>query len=83
MAHCKHLVWFKMQGNICPWGRSNELGSRGRETDWVQAQSGMDRVLNGVPHRVDRLRCLGNAVVPQQVYPILAGIAQIENSLQE
>lgn len=45
---------------------------------WWPAEPNVGRVANGVPNRVDRLKCLGNAVVPQQFFPIFEAIAKIE-----
>ena len=50
------------------------IGLRGR---W-EPEPDVDRVVNGLPHRVDRLRALGNAVVPQQVYPIFKAIMEAD-----
>lgn len=44
---------------------------------WWPAEPRVGRVAHGVSHRVDRLRCLGNAVVPAQFYPIFKGIAEL------
>lgn len=51
--------------------------SRGEE--WP-IEPNVGRVAHGVPARVDRLKCLGNAVVPQQFYPFFAAIAAVEDA---
>ena len=43
-------------------------------TKWPD-EPNVGRVANGVPNRVDRIKALGNAVVPQQFYPIFLAIA--------
>ena len=55
-------------------GRTQKHGIR----EWWPAEPGVGRVAYGVPRRVDRLKCLGNAVVPQQFYPIFYYIRLIE-----
>lgn len=54
---------------------------RGGEPDggrqWA-IEPNVGRVAHGIPNRVDRIKCLGNAVVPQQFYPIFKAIAEIE-----
>ena len=44
-----------------------------REGTWWAIEPNVGRVAHGVPQRVDRLKCLGNSVVPQ--IPYLIGLA--------
>jgi len=50
-------------GGRWPDNRSRETADVGWQ--WWQVEPRVGRVANGVPNRVDRLRALGNAVVPQ------------------
>lgn len=45
---------------------------------WLDEPGDVPRIATGVKDRVNRLKCLGNAVVPQQFYPIFQAIAEIE-----
>jgi DNA (cytosine-5)-methyltransferase 1 len=64
--------------------RVRAMGSekRMRSTNgcWWEAEPSVCRVAPGISHRVDRLRALGNAVVPAQAYPIFATIAAMEQA---
>lgn len=51
------------------------------DDDWWPAEPDVGRVAHGVPHRVDRLKCLGNAVVPQAFYPIFKFIREVEEGV--
>ncbi|MCP4829699.1 MAG: DNA cytosine methyltransferase, partial [Proteobacteria bacterium] len=44
---------------------SDTIAERGWEFDFWDVEPDVGRVANGIPQRVDRLRGLGNAVVPQ------------------
>jgi DNA (cytosine-5)-methyltransferase 1 len=68
----------KEKGEACPGIERRSLLGRERNTKRWEPEPNVGRVANGIPNRVDRLKCLGNAVVPQQVYPILQAIADAE-----
>lgn len=50
---------------------------------WWAVEPDVGRVAYGVPNRVDRLKCLGNAVVPAQAYPIFAAIAEVIKTINK
>jgi len=63
-----------------PTGRAPRMHSAWQ--DWPD-EPDLDRVVDGLPDRVDRLKCLGNSVVPQQFYPFFAAIVAVENNKDE
>jgi DNA (cytosine-5)-methyltransferase 1 len=52
-------------------------------TRFCRVDDGVSGGLDRVADRVERLKALGNAIVPQQLYPILQAIADIENGITE
>jgi len=64
--------------NGCRWATESGLGGMvDGISNWLY-EPDIPRVATGIENRVDRLKCLGNAVVPQQAYPVFRAIAEIE-----
>ena len=59
------------------WG-DEEQDVSAAAAGWWESEPDVGRVAHGIPSRVDRLRCLGNAVVPQVVEVIGRAIVEAE-----
>jgi DNA (cytosine-5)-methyltransferase 1 len=46
-------------------------------SSWWEAEPGLGRVVNGLPNRVDRLKGLGNAIVPQVAFEIFKAVESV------
>ena len=74
--------------DVCLGGQWQFESRMGRGFDgpasWMDGswERGIPRVATGVPNQADRIKCLGNAVVPEQVYSILQAMAVIESCQQ-
>lgn len=60
------------------WRWSAAFESFGGSRHWWTVEPDMGRVAYGIPRRVDRLRCLGNAIVPQVAEVIGRAIVSAE-----
>ena len=49
---------------------------------WWESEPRMDRTSHGISYRVDRLRALVNAVVPQQAYPVFKAIKEADDNAE-
>lgn len=84
-AYSRDLWWKQQSKRVNEISKSWNYQSSGIyrtiQEKWWSSEPGVGRVAYGVPHRMDRLKCLGNAVVSKQFYPIFRTIALIEKAM--
>ena len=68
-------AWWATESTIR--GMASRL-PEGLHGGWEREWDGVPRVATGVKHRVDRLKCLGNSIVPQIAYWLFQQIAALE-----
>ena len=69
-----------INGGRGTWRGRPEPPDNSWDTPWPEVATSFCRVDARVSNRVDRLKALGNAVVPQIPFQIIKGIAEIENA---
>lgn len=72
-----HAMRDRLEGLQQAWPAAR-AAIRGTGDSWWTLEPALGRVADGVPHRVDRLRCLGNAVVPQVAEVVGRVVMQLE-----
>jgi len=70
------------RAGLCEAESGREWGRRPSDGDWWATEPDVGRVGYGIPARVDRLRCLGNAIVPQVAAWIMRRIVEVEEQGQ-
>lgn len=74
-GECSEAVYDAMRGRCAGLARREQSPELADGRCWA-AEPDVGRVAHGIPARVDRLKCLGNAVVPQQAYPIFRALRE-------
>ena len=79
LAHAASMRWDGQGTSKSGEEKSRWTFSRARGCDWWSVEPGVGRVVDGLPLRVDRIKRLGNAVVPKQArkaFEILMGLEE-------